>query len=399
MNTNNTNLILINGFSYDMSSPTSDDFTKKTISAFGDTFVPTISVDWYHLEGFQLFLNSEFDEEFNVEIFDNSDKLLFKTILRNGMFCKLNRQYFNGIKFRITWNGTLLKEEIVSFEGKRVAICLDSMSLGDTLAWLPYCEEFSIVHNCQVVVTTFMNDLFVNQYPNLSFSSPGSVMYNLFGLFKLGWFYDKNLEPELPNTIPLQKVATNILGLPFKEIRPKLDFDKTTRPIEKKYVTIGMTTTSGCKEWSYENGWQTLINELTSRGFEVAVIQKEPLIPNITGVLDWTGDYLLQTRMSQIYHSEFYIGLGSGLSWLAWAVHKHVVMISNFSEDGHEFTHNTTRITNKSVCNGCWNNPMFKFDKGDWYWCPEHKGTERQFECQVSITPQMVIDKIQHLIR
>jgi autotransporter strand-loop-strand O-heptosyltransferase len=102
--------------------------------------------------------------------------------------------------------------------------------------------------------------------------------------------------------------------------------------------------------------------------------------------------------MNQIYHSEFFIGLGSGLSWLAWAVNKHVVMISNFSEDGHEFTGNTTRITNPSVCNGCWNNPMFKFDKGDWYWCPEHKGTERQFECHKSITPEMVIEKIQHLL-
>jgi hypothetical protein len=41
---------------------------------------------------------------------------------------------------------------------------------------------------------------------------------------------------------------------------------------------------------------------------------------------------------------------------------------------------------------------MFKFDKGDWFWCPEHKGTERQFECHKSITPEMVIDKIKHLL-
>jgi autotransporter strand-loop-strand O-heptosyltransferase len=69
-------------------------------------------------------------------------------------------------------------------------------------------------------------------------------------------------------------------------------------------------------------------------------------------------------------------------------------MIANFSEDGHEFTENTTRITNKSVCNSCWNNPNFKFDKGDWFWCPVNKGTPRQFECQRSITPSMVLQKI-----
>jgi autotransporter strand-loop-strand O-heptosyltransferase len=73
-------------------------------------------------------------------------------------------------------------------------------------------------------------------------------------------------------------------------------------------------------------------------------------------------------------------------------------MISNFTEEDHEFTSNTTRITNKSVCNGCWNNPMFKFDKGDWNWCPEHKDTPRQFECHKSITPQMVMEKIKNLL-
>jgi hypothetical protein len=42
---------------------------------------------------------------------------------------------------------------------------------------------------------------------------------------------------------------------------------------------------------------------------------------------------------------------------------------------------------------------MFKFDKGDWNWCPEHKGTPRQFECHKSITPEMVINQIKPLIK
>ena len=102
--------------------------------------------------------------------------------------------------------------------------------------------------------------------------------------------------------------------------------------------------------------------------------------------------------MNVIHHSKFLIGLSSGLSWLAWAMGKHVVMISNFTSSDHEFTSNCTRITNRSVCSGCWNKPEFKFDKGDWNWCPEHIGTPRQFECHTSITSKMVIDKIQNLI-
>jgi autotransporter strand-loop-strand O-heptosyltransferase len=100
--------------------------------------------------------------------------------------------------------------------------------------------------------------------------------------------------------------------------------------------------------------------------------------------------------MDVIHHSEFFIGLSSGLSWLAWALNKKVVMISNFTDDNHEFE--CIRITNKSVCHGCWNKPEYKFDKGDWNWCPVHKGTDRQFECHTSITAEQVIDQIKHLI-
>jgi autotransporter strand-loop-strand O-heptosyltransferase len=111
----------------------------------------------------------------------------------------------------------------------------------------------------------------------------------------------------------------------------------------------------------------------------------------------------LLESISLISHSEFYIGLSSGMSWVAHALGKKVVMISNFTEDWNEFdlsTEDYIRITNKSVCHGCWNriNLDHSFDAKDWYWCPEHKGTERQFECHKSITPEMVINQIQHLL-
>jgi ADP-heptose:LPS heptosyltransferase len=41
--------------------------------------------------------------------------------------------------------------------------------------------------------------------------------------------------------------------------------------------------------------------------------------------------------MSCISNSEFFIGLSSGLSWLAWTLNKEVIMISNFTEENHEF--------------------------------------------------------------
>ena len=111
------------------------------------------------------------------------------------------------------------------------------------------------------------------------------------------------------------------------------------------------------------------------------------------GAIDKTGSFPLEIRMSQIYNSEFFIGLGSGLSWLAWALSKPVVLISGFSKPFAEFE-TPYRIINESVCNGCWNDASLKFDKSDWMWCPRNKN----FECSSKITPEMVIEKISTLL-
>ena len=168
------------------------------------------------------------------------------------------------------------------------------------------------------------------------------------------------------------------------------------RLFDEPYICIATNSTAGCKEWNNPNGWEDLSSYLIDLGYRVINISKDG--HKINGVTK-LKDQSLENTMNTIYHSEFVIGLSSGLSWLSWGLGKHVVMISNFTEPDHEFTENCTRITNNSVCNGCWNNPMFKFDKGDWNWCPEHKGTERQFECHKSITSEMVINQIQHLLK
>jgi autotransporter strand-loop-strand O-heptosyltransferase len=107
----------------------------------------------------------------------------------------------------------------------------------------------------------------------------------------------------------------------------------------------------------------------------------------------------LEDTINYIHHSDFFIGLSSGLSWLAHAMGKKVVMISNFSDENHEFDlscNDYKRITNKSVCHNCWSqiNKEFKFDAGEWYWCPKHQDTPRQFECHTSITPEYVFEQI-----
>jgi autotransporter strand-loop-strand O-heptosyltransferase len=390
------NTLIINNIEYDMSSPSGLEFKNKYITSFGDKTPPLVNVIWHHVNGFYLELKTDCEDSFVVEIIDGKNTIIYKTTLKNNMYSKLSRQYFNGIKYRIYHQDILIKEESINFTNKKVYISFDSSSLGDTISWVPYCEEFRKKHNCEVVVSTFKNFLFEKTYPNLKFVKPGDVVNNIHGMFKIGWFYDNNLEPEYPSSIPLQKAITNILGLPFQEIESKVHFKLKSRPIQEKYVCIATNSTAGCKLWNYPNGWEILSETLIKQGYKLINISQNG--DKIKGVQNLKDDSMENT-MNVIHHSEFVIGLSSGLSWLSWALGKHVVMISNFTEPDHEFTLNCTRITNPEVCNGCWNNPMFKFDKGDWNWCPEHKGTERHFECHKSITPEMVINKMQHLIK
>jgi ADP-heptose:LPS heptosyltransferase len=61
-------------------------------------------------------------------------------------------------------------------------------------------------------------------------------------------------------------------------------------------------------------------------------------------VVNVTGDISLIDRMVDLYHCEFFIGVSSGLAWLAWALGKHVVMISDVTPSDHEFYTDCTRI-------------------------------------------------------
>ena len=99
-----------------------------------------------------------------------------------------------------------------------------------------------------------------------------------------------------------------------------------------------------------------------------------------------------------LYHADLFIGLGSGLSWINWALNKHTLMINNFTEPDHEFTKNITKLQNFNVCNSCWNKKEFQFDAGDWNWCPINKGTELQHICQKSITPDRVLEEALRLL-
>ncbi len=363
--------------------------------------VNKINIEGHFVNGPFLEITGNIIDSFNVSFYDG-DNVIHNSTITTNMWTKANRQYYTDWRVVVTnSSGIVVYDEKINLSGKRVYIAFDSQSLGDTIAWFPYVVKFMEKHNCELVVSTHWNKFFKKTYPKINFIEAGVVVKNLHAMYTLGCFFNEDMEPELPNTLPLQKVATNILGLSYEEIKPHVYFDKKfiiydrfSKPIKEKYVTIATKSTAGLKLWNNKLGWAEVVSYLRCNGYRVINVSNEGC--DIEGV-ELMTNYDINNVMNVINNSVFFIGLSSGLSWLAWALGKHVVMISNFTDENHEFNSNCTKIVNKSVCNSCWSDTEFRFDKGDWNWCPRHKDTDRQFECHTAITGDMVIDELKKL--
>lgn len=163
--------------------------------------------------------------DYDIEFIDaDKQEVIYKSDIRKGFWAKASRQYYVNWEIRIHQNGELIYKYNFNPYGKRIYICFDSKSLGDTIAWIPYVDEFRKKHNCNVIVSTFWNDLFKEKYNEIEFVRPGSNVEGLYGQYNIGWYvpYDNNKNPKNMKTIPLQKLCSDILGIEYREIRPKM---------------------------------------------------------------------------------------------------------------------------------------------------------------------------------
>ena len=322
--------------------------------------------------------NSESD--FLVQFLDEKGSIYYQNTIKANHWVRLNRQWYTRWQAKV-WEGKdLIYNSTLDLEGKKVFIAIDSRSLGDTLAFIPYCDAFRVKHNCEVIVSTFWNKIL--DYPDLEFVEPGT-MVNCYAMYMLGYFHDSDKEPVPANKVPLQQCASNVLGLDYEELVPRVRVNRERLDLGR-YVTIATNSTAQCKFWT-RIGWQTVINYLHSKGFRVINVSKEANpFDNCEPIVDTSIEYTMQV----IAGAEFQISLSSGLSWLAFAIGTHVVLIANFTASDYEFTTKCTRIVNTKVCHDCWSE--HKLDSANWNWCPRNQN----FICHTSITPEMVIQQL-----
>ena len=350
-----------------------------------------------YLEGPKVEVVGDKLEEYKIEFLDENNSVIHEDTITNNMWTLCSRKYYT--KWKIKVNGIIIDE--FDLTDKRVLIGLESKSIGDTIAWTPYAIEFAKKHNCKVILSTFHNEWFkgLNTYKDIEFIEPGEST-EAYALYKIGWFrgesgkWDKfDMYPNYIQSQPLQKTASDILGLEFKELNYGINFTPKLKSTKTDYIVIAPESTTGCKEWPYDS-WVALSKMLRELGYTVVTLTIKPY--NIKGNLNIHGKTLNES-MDILYNAKLLVGLSSGLSWINWALGKQTVMISGFSQKDHEFLSNNVRIQNEYACNSCWGNPNFTFDAGDWDWCPIWKGTDKQHICEKSISPLTVFNSLPNI--
>ena len=366
---------------------------------------------------------------FSVKFIDDkNEEVIYESSIRINHWTRSSRKYFTKWRIVVSHANEVIHEETIDLSGKNVMISLSNTALGDSVAWFPYCDEFRKLHGCNLTVETPHHKIFSPSFPDIEW-----VPYKVYTLedekfhaiYDIGYgvekweehveemktinknfrnsrgklysdklsIWDEYRIPRDPHTITLAEIATDVLGLEFSETRPKIqNLRPNERPYEEKYVCISEFASSpGMKEWNNKIGWEKLVEKLTSLGYRVVSISKEK--SNLKNVTKRNGDIDLSERVWYLHNCEFFIGVCSGLSWLAWGCGKKVVMISGATLEFTEFQEDNIRIINKDACHGCWNSEEHrqKFACFHASLCPENKN----FECTRKISPTMVIDRMQ----
>ncbi len=341
----------------------------------------------------------------------DTDCLLYSMDVKPGCTVESVKKFYIRFRLEIYRKGELGKPIFthdLDLSGKEVLIQLPVGALGDTIAWFSFVERFQKKHRCKLFCSMEprLAEIFKAQYPDIEFcTKEDAAKLTPYATYNLGLFFggDTNCQPFDFRQVGLHRTAGHILGLDdLSDEPPRVDLTAERR-IKEKYVCVAAQASSQCKYWNNPFGWRETVEYLKSQGYRVLCIDRMPEygtdftwnhIPY--GAENFTGDLPLQERIDIIKDADMFIGLSSGLSWLAWCCRVPVILISGFTDPVNEFE-TPYRVQNASVCHGCWNDMRCDFNHFDFLWCPRKKDAKDKFECTKAITPKMVIDRIRQI--
>lgn len=344
-----------------------------------------------------------------VRISDLRDDSTLSDVSLSSGVVRSPAKYFVSYGITIWLNDVVVFEHRYDARDQDVLVQIPLAALGDVLGWLPYALRFAQVHGCRLacVVTPAIAELFRDAYPEVDFVAQDKVeRRKYYATYNIGLFFDDKSLTQQPRDFRetgLHRTAAHILGVDDAEAPAKIALPDVSRPMAEPYVCIAVQSTAQCKYWNRPGGWNAVVASLRARGLQVVCIDQKPRhgkndfwqsIPD--GAIDATGDLALTERARWLMHASAFVGLSSGLSWLAWTMGTPTVLISGFTLPHNEFA-TPYRVINENVCTGCWHDPALRYDHDDFHWCPRHKGTDRAFECTREISPADVLSALDNV--
>lgn len=323
------------------------------------------------------------------------------------------------IKYFVQWRievlnqkGELLLEKELRLDSnelqdKTFAVAIATVAIGDTLAWLVSGINFLLGIHCgrKVIVSpcVALNDLIFKNIPEgiEVVNSINDLPEDTFATYYIGAFMSQHpraqLTPINPRQVGLLDIPRHVFtfeNLPSSAFPIEIN---AHRKIKEPYVCISTHGSSAGKNWNYPDGWHYLVKWLREQGYRVlhidlesTIVQGDYVLTQPNGVEDLTGGIPLEKRAEQLYYADFFVGVSSGLSWLANSVGTPTVLISGITQPFNEF-YTPYRIINYCACHGCYNDCSIDYNKFRFDWCPRHQYDIKKFECTKTILPQQVI--------
>jgi autotransporter strand-loop-strand O-heptosyltransferase len=391
------------------------------------------------------------EQRYRCVFFDaDTDVLLYSMEVPAGSCITSVKKYFVRFCLEIYKDEEKIFTHLLDLKDKDVLLQFPVGAIGDTIAWFSFVPEFQRRHGCKLAVSmdSRIADLFRAQYPEIRFITKEEAEKECpYGTYNLGLYFqgDTDHQPCDFRQVGLHHTVAHILGLyGVPEQPPKVDLS-APRQIPEKYVCLAAQASSLCKCWNHPQGWREVVAFLKDQGYRVLCIDRfqeygQDFVwnripygaagtagfdtanarmsavadPALTvsaliladkvgktgaatgGAEDFTGDIPLQERINLIKDADLFLGLTSGLSWIAWCCSVPIIMIAGFTDPVNEFQ--CHRVENFKVCHGCWNDTRCEFDHKDFLWCPRKEQSRDKFECTKAITPKMVIDKIKEVL-